>query len=89
MKKRSIHTGIWDIFIVMRMCGVIKQFYGFHFGTWKTIQNSVSDLRSVYIREFKDSWFVDVYYFRCHDDNGIDRKHFVIAPGYQMSEEYE
>ena len=43
MKKRSINTGIWGIFIVMKMCGVIKQFYGFHFGTWKTIQNSVSE----------------------------------------------
>lgn len=54
-----------------------------------TFDYGVGNLCSVYIREFEDSWFVDVYYFRCHDDNGIDRKHFVIAPGYQMSEEYE
>ena len=54
-----------------------------------TFDYGVGNLCSVYIREFKDSWFVDVYYFRCHDDNGIDRKHFVIAPGYQMLEEDE
>lgn len=54
-----------------------------------TFDYGVGNLCSVYIREFEDSWFVDVYYFRCHDDNGFDRKYFVIAPGYQMSEENE
>lgn len=33
-----------------------------------TFDYGVGNLCSVYIREFKDSWFVDVYYFRCHDD---------------------
>lgn len=47
-----------------------------------------------YVREYEKedgtgSWFVDIYFYLVNRRNQIERRRFVIAPGYQMSSECE
>ncbi|MGN0437779.1 MAG: hypothetical protein ACI4F4_04590 [Lachnospiraceae bacterium] len=59
-----------------------------------TFDFSANDLCYIYIREHNKSWFVDIYLYRevysvTEDEQQIHMDHFIIAPGYQMSEEEE
>lgn len=55
-----------------------------------TFDYSFNSLCFIYIREHNESWFVDVYcYYDSYEDNLIHIKRFVIAPGFQMTEEDE
>lgn len=41
-----------------------------------------------YVRENDKGWFIDVYFFMAKSINGEEER-FVIAPGYEMSEDEE
>lgn len=43
-----------------------------------------------YIREFNRTWFVDIYfYYVDYYDKQINKRRFIIAPGFQMNEKEE
>lgn len=51
---------------------------------------SVNSLCYTYVREFNNNWFVDIYlYYSFYFENQINKKRFIIAPGYQMNENDE
>ena len=51
---------------------------------------SVKRLCYTYIREFNGNWFVDVYlYYVAYFDNQINKRRFIIAPGFQMDDRDE
>lgn len=44
----------------------------------------------IYIREFNCTWFVDIYlYYVNYYDRQINKRRFIIAPGFQMNEKDE
>lgn len=51
---------------------------------------SVNRLCYTYIREFNGNWLVDVYlYYVTYFDNQINKRRFIIAPGFQMDDRDE
>lgn len=55
-----------------------------------TFDYSHNSLCYTYIREHKDTWFVDIYYYySIYYENKIHMQHFIIAPGFQMEERDE
>lgn len=43
----------------------------------------------IYVRENESGWFVDVYFYMMNENNKLEIKRFIIAPGYAMHEDEE